>query len=266
MRSPLMVERIGMSSILLALVLAACHSATGPNTAPIRASEPMQFMLAAPPDVYMLPDSSRVVFKAIAPDSTPHVLWRPTDLFVETEDGFQRVLRLNPFDCVKVINPASKFPYSMDWETCDRIVFDVVQVLDSTQLRSVEQMVDGTTVWHWYFSSWPGAEYVLRVPLGYASTTEAMRRVGAWLDQTFGPGRFLDSARTLPEGVGHYPSYPWCYLSDEVPPPPCPRWYLANSLPLGGDSGGFELVPGEWIRVIYHQPDGSTVSTFKVLR
>ena len=243
------------NAVALALFIGGCNSAvSSDSTGAIQPNPPRQFFLTNDPEIFRHsePDSLQLIFRVTTPDSTPHLQWLPTRLSVETDQGYRTKLLLMPFACLVLEDERPAYPFNFIWYTCDVIGINTRVLLSYENIRAIETVVTGDFVWSFAFQNMPGGQYWFSVPIGREATAEAVRRVSGF--------EFVDQAyRSLNE--------PWCVLSDEVPPPPCPPWYLAVAVAFSSSPASTDSLPVSsdgWVRVAYLQPDGTQrITTFR---
>jgi hypothetical protein len=240
----------------LVLSLAACGQLADPqdNTPP--EGTPRQFMLVQDPEVtfptlpLLRPDSDVVVFILTVADSTPHRGWWPTRLQVESDRGFSAELLVAPNTCLDSITTgpraALEWPLNFDWWGCDRIGVVNTTLLTMSQVRQMEDRMQGRLMWLYPFKTMPGGQYEFRVSVGRSAIEQAMTATEA-----------------LPfiQGEVYHPTKePLCVISDDVPPPPCPPWLMARHEYFTFSDTPGDSIPvshGGWIRATYTQADGT---------
>lgn len=223
---------------------------------------PTQFCLDGEPEIQFLhnPDSPYVIenepalrFQVTAADSLPHQYWLPTSIRVETDQGFDDEISLVPFACINLIEDSQEdFPFNVEWWSCNRVNINNEQTFSENQITEIEDEIDGRLLYSREFKTMSGSQYIFDLSqIGKPAISEAIER--------------LKGLSYISDDVSHSPQFPTCWLSDEIPPPPCPPWYLFKTINITFESSENEdLIPvqkGGWVRATYTQPDGTNIST-----
>jgi len=229
---------------------------------------PTQFFLDGEPKVYFehnpespyIPEKEPMLsFVVHARDSIPHLYWLPTHLYVETDQGYSENLLLKPYACIVPIegNNYEHFQFNFEWWSCNRFGINNRKVLNDEEIMEIERMTNSRIIYNYPFKTMPGGTYRFDLinAAGRPTIREAINIV-----------KKLDYVIETEEwgGVFHPNNFPICWLSDLVPPPPCPPWYLVWDIRISLDGENDRKIPvqeGGWVRATYTQPDGSTRST-----
>lgn len=232
--------------MLVAVLGSSCGWFTEPQPSSIQGTPPRQIKLAAGPRMFRVPDSSIVVIEVTAQDSTLHRDWIPSTVVVATSRGFVGEFVMRPFACLEPTSDASTtaFPFNFSWLACDRVGLISATVLTDAEIRDIERALSGTRTLTFAFKTKPGAQYEFAVPVGRASTAQAMRVL-----------------RDLRPGAEVYQPMqePRCRTFDSSPPPPCPPWTLLLGRPFSVGSVSPDILPveaGGWIEARYLEPSG----------
>lgn len=230
---------------------------------------PTQFYIDERPEIQLAhnPDSPYIVvqepalrFGVTARDSTPHLNWLPTKLQVETDQGYKEDLLLKPFACIVPIEESPEdFPFNVEWWSCSEVNVNNAEVLTEEHIQEIENVANARLSVKLLFKTMPGGQYIFDLnEVGRPAIQEAIEKI-----------RQLSYIRPV-EGedeewnVSHAPQYPKCWLSDAVPPPPCPPWYLFKRIRISLNGEKVNHIPvqeGGWVKATYTMPDGTTKST-----
>lgn len=239
--------------LLLLGCVTGCSGSFDPGALdPIQGSPAAQVEIAQAPQLIPSadPESLFVGVTVTAFDSTLHRAWRPSRIFVTSDRGYAGDLLLVPNVCLEPQSTGT-FPYNFSWWTCDAAYVDAKAVLTSSEVESMDRALTASLLRSRPHLSRPGAGYFLRVPPGLPAVEEAVRRAKLF--------SFVGTASRVSND-------PACVLSDELPPPPCPRWMLEGRLSFTFGAPVGSSVPvshGGWIRFTYVTPSNvQQVSTF----
>ena len=221
---------------------------------PIIGTPPEQLITTSEPEVFVDTTSDGhvyLLFRVTAPDSTFQLAWRPTNISIETDRGYQASVLLHPSACLEPAENGESFPFDFTWWSCNTVGINTNTVLTSARVAEIEDLVSASAVTTFVFKTMPGAQYLFEVPVGREATAEAVHRLTG-----------------LPEVTEAYPvdNDPVCVSSDIVPPPPCDPWWLIALKPFTYGPTPGDSVPvshAGWVHVVYTQPDGvQRVSTY----
>lgn len=244
---------IPLCAILFIALHSACSSPAEPDSPPPPEGTVRQFRIIGDPLIF-IPDGypDQLMFVVNAMDSTPHRNWWPTKIMIETDRGFQKESELAPFACIEPSERGPTFPLNFKWWSCNRIYIYNHSALTADQIAEINTMIGGRLVYHYEFKNMPGAQYLFAVATGRSAINKALKQLATL--------SYIDIAH-------HGENEPRCVLSDELPPPPCPPWYLFDRLPFTfSDTPGSSLPvsPQGWVRATYTQPNGERRSaTFR---
>jgi hypothetical protein len=222
---------------------------------------PTQFFLKEDPEIHFVynPDSPYIPvnkpslrFEVTTHDSIPHVKWLSTSLHVETDQGYSKEIVLVPFAClIPIEDSPEEFPFNVEWWSCNTININNDKILSDEQIQGIEQEIDARLTYKYLFKTMPGGQYIF--DLNQAGRPAIQQAITT-----------LEKLSYISGDVDHANQFPRCWLSDAVPPPPCPPWYLFKILPISLDGNNENTIPaqeGGWVRVTYTQPDGTERST-----
>lgn len=235
-----------MGAVVGPAVLACWPTNGGPGSEPIQGTPPRPYVIAGGPTIarHPDPDTALLLFTLVARDSSPHRTWTPSVLHVESEQGYKRDVLLVPVSCLEPTSSSSPFPFNFQWLSCHQIFVETSARLTQAQITQLEDLVTGRLVSTYVLQTVPGAVYNFTVPVGRSATDEAARRA-----------RQLAVVRSA-DRISQEPA---CVHSDQVPPPPCPSWFLFTLLPYSLVDSHGDTIPtrsGGWIRAYYTDPVG----------
>lgn len=229
---------------------------------------PTQFCIEKAPEIDLVynPESPYIVvqepalrFQVTFSDSTPHINWLPTHLFVETDQGFSENLSLVPFACIIPIEDSTEeFPFNVEWWSCNEININNGEVLTEEQKQEIEGVANARLSVEYLFTSKPGGQYIFDLnQVGRPAIQEVIPKIKQL--PYIKPVESEDQ-----KNVSHKNQFPRCWLSDIIPPPPCPPWYFFKRIRISLEGEKENHIPvqeGGWVKATYTLPDGTVKST-----
>jgi len=229
---------------------------------------PTQFFIVDDPEIHFgydpespyLPLHEPLLrFAVVSRDSTPHRYWLPTNLHVETDQGYSEDLLLVPYACIIPIdgNNYEYFQFNFEWWSCNEFGINNRKVLNYEEIEEIERLTNSRITLNYPFKTMPGGQY------GF----ELLNAVGRpAIEKAINIVKKLEYVIEMEEwgGVHHPNNFPICWLDDRLPPPPCPPWFLRWNIHISLDGEVDNKIPvqeGGWVRATYTQPDGSTRSS-----
>ncbi|MBD3617518.1 MAG: hypothetical protein HUJ22_13205 [Gracilimonas sp.] len=232
---------------------------------------PTQFCIEEKPEIQFVynPDSPYIVvnepaleLQVVARDSTPHLNWLPTTLLVETDQGFSKEITLVPFACIVPIeNSPEEFPFNVEWWSCNTININNGKVLTEEQIHKIETVTNAQLSVKYIFKSIEGGQYMFDLyEIGRPAIQQAIQNINQLPFIT----PIEDEKEEWGETVGHANQFPRCWLSDIIPPPPCPPWSFFKRIRISLEGEKENHIPvqeGGWVKATYTLPDGTVKST-----
>lgn len=225
-----------------AMVLSCSGTMEIDDGGPLVGAPPLQVKIVAGPTILVdpSPNESRLIVTLSAVDSLAHRSWRPTRVVLQVDQGVLRELLVPPYACINPRGGGGSFPHNFSWWSCNSVLVTTVHVLTEPERAAMSTQVGAPIVETRIFSSLGLAQYTLRIPTGRTASTIAQRRASALA--------FAQRA-DIPDFV------PICVGSDQIPPPPCPPWFLTVAVPFALESSGsgdsLSLHHGSRVRVTY---------------
>jgi hypothetical protein len=231
---------------------------------------PTQFCIEESPEIDLVhdPESPYIVvqepalrFQVTYKDSTPHLNWLPTSLLVETDQGFSEEIMLIPFACIVPIDDSpEEFPFDVEWWSCNEININNGEVLTEEQIQEIEKVADARLSVEYLFTSMKGGQYIFDLnQIGRSPIQEVIPKIKELPYIT----PIEDKSEDWKD-VGHKNQFPRCWLSDIIPPPPCPPWYFFKRIRISLEGEKENHIPvqeGGWVKASYTLPDGTVKST-----